>query len=223
MGAAFSVLADIAWPPDGERRLVAAAFWAPLLLPVAGALIGRSEITSLWSMPCWTLLPGLLLSSPAVTVRAIDTRRVLIAAAALPFVMLIVSPAIAIVAQRKGPPPASAQAALLAREVERLWHETTPQPLKFVGGDADLAYGVITYAPDEPRALPNLPPPAAAELARSGMVLVCFVEDGNCRRRAEASASGVAGSRTVVSDIARGFLGYLGKAQSYAIVLVPPR
>lgn len=219
----LKTFADMAWPADDERRLAAAAFWAPFLLPVAGALVDRSVITSLWSMSCWTLLPVLLMSPPALAVRAIDTRRILIAAAALPVVMLIASPAIAIITERKGPPPASAQAFLLAREIERLWHEMTPRPLKFVGGNTDLAYGVITYAPDEPRALPGLAPPPAAELAQDGMVLVCFVEDADCRRAAQVRASGLAGSRAVVSNIVRGFLGHLGKEQGYAIVLVPPR
>ncbi len=85
-------MTDMLWPADGERRLAAAAFWAPLLLPALGALAGGIEITSLWSMSAWTLLPVLLLSSPAVAIKEIDTRRILAAAVALPLVMLIASP-----------------------------------------------------------------------------------------------------------------------------------
>jgi 4-amino-4-deoxy-L-arabinose transferase-like glycosyltransferase len=218
-----AALAGMAWPADTERRLAASAFWAPLLLPVVGAVAGRTEITSLWSMPAWTLLPVLLLSPPAVTVREVDTRRLLIAAAAVPLVMLLAAPVIATIAQRQGPAPASAQAPLLAQQVESLWHQMTPQPLRFVGGETDLAYGVITYAPERPRALSDMPQPSAEALKQSGMVLVCFADDSGCRRAAEARASGVAGSRTIVSDITRGFLGYLGKPQRYTIVIVPPR
>lgn len=219
----IATLADMAWPADGDRRLAAAAFWAPLLLPVLGAVVTGAEITSLWSMPCWTLLPVLLLSPQAVSVREVDTRRILGLAVALPLVMLVAAPVIAPIAQRSGPPPASAQAALLAQQVESLWHQMTPQPLRFVGGDADLAYGVVTYAPERPRALPGLPQPDAADLRQSGMALVCFAEDGACRRAAEARASGIAGSRSVVSDIIRGFFGRPGEPRRYAIVLVPPR
>ena len=107
-----ATIADMVWPADAERRLAAAAFWAPLLLPALGALAGGIELTSLWSMSAWTLLPVLLLSSPAVTVKEIDTRRIIVGAVALPLVMLIASPVIAIVAQRNGPPPATAQANL---------------------------------------------------------------------------------------------------------------
>ncbi len=215
-----ATIADMIWPSDDDRRLAAAAFWAPLLLPAMAALASGTEITSLWSMSAWTLLPVLLLSSPAVTVRDVDLRRILAAAVAIPLVMLIASPVIAIVAQRNGPSSNSAQAALLAGEVERLWHETIPQPLRFVGGAGDLANGVAAYAADRPRVLTDMPAPDAAKLAHSGMAIVCFAEDAACRDR--ANALGLAGRR-VETAIVRNFLRFAGKPQRYTIVIVPPR
>jgi 4-amino-4-deoxy-L-arabinose transferase-like glycosyltransferase len=220
----LATLADMTWPRETEHKLAAASFWGPLLLPMLGAVVLRTEITSLWSMSAFTLLPVLLLSPQAVVARDIDTRRILSLAIALPVVMLIASPGIAYLTQLKGPPPASAQAPLLAAQVERLWRQATLfQPLRFVGGNQDLAYGVVTYAPDRPRALPDMPQPSADELARSGMVLVCFSEDTACKQKAAAQAAGKAGSQTVVSGIARGFFRHLGKLQSYTIVIVPPQ
>lgn len=218
-----AAFADMAWPADQERRLVAAAFWAPLLLPVIGALASGTEITSLWSMPAWTLLAVVLLSSPGVVVREIDTRRILGAAVALPLLLLIASPVIAVLAHRAGPAPAAAQARLLAGEIERAWRLTSPQPLRFVGGDADIAFGVIAYAADRPRALNDMPAPGAAELARSGMVLVCFAEDAGCRGDAAAKAAGVAGSRVIESTVVRNYLRQPGKPQRYTVTIVPPR
>src|SRR6185437_16187465 len=139
-----ATIADMIWPADCERKFVAAAFWGPSLLPVV------------------------LLSPPAVVVRQIDTHRILTGAVVLPLVMLMASPVIAIIAQRNGPPPATAQSNLLASEIDRRWHALTPQPLRFVGGDAGLVNGVISYAADRPRALADLPRPDTAELARSG-------------------------------------------------------
>ena len=215
-----ATMADMLWPADSERRLAAAAFWGPLLLPAAGALASGTEITSLWSMSAWTLLPVLLLSSPAVTIAATDTRRILVVAVAIPLAMLIAAPVIAVIAQRNGPPPTSAQANLLAGEVERLWYETTPLPLRFVGGAGDLADGVITYAADRPRALTDMPQTDVAELARSGMVIVCFAEDTACRDKANAQGST---GRRVETEIVRNFLRFPGKPQRYTIVIVPPR
>ena len=216
-----AVLADAAWPADEDRRLVAAAFWAPLLLPVVAAVAGKTEITSLWSMPAWTLLPVLLLSPAALTIRPIDTERLLGLAVAVPLVMLVASPAIAWFTRDKAP-PAEAQARLLAEEVDRDWRVLTPRPLRFVGGEADLAYGVVTWSADRPRALPGMPAPPAAELARDGMAIVCFAEDAGCKTGATALAGG-APSRVVESTIVRGFWGKLGRPQGYTIVLVPPR
>lgn len=211
---------DIIWPHDAERRFAAAAFWGPLLLPAVAAVAVSAEITSLWSMPAFALLPVLILSSPAVVVSEVVTRRVLLGAALLPVIMLIVSPLITIAAQRAGPAPASAQASLLAGEVERLWYQSTPQPLRFVRGDEDLAYGVATYAADRPRALTGMPKPPAAELARAGYVWLCFVEDAPCRDRAAARAPA---AKLVETRIVRNFLRFAGKPQGYAIYIVAPQ
>jgi 4-amino-4-deoxy-L-arabinose transferase-like glycosyltransferase len=214
-------LSDVVWPQETERRLVAAAFWGPLLLPVIMAVAGGAEITSLWSMPAFSLLPVLLLSSPATTIGEGDTRRILLGAAVLPIAMLVVSPLLTIAAQRAGPAPASAQASLLAGEVERLWHQTTPQPLRFIDGSEDLAYGVTTYAVERPRALIGMPVPPAAELARSGFVWLCFAEDVVCRSRAvEHDGAAV---KLVETQIVRNFLRIAGKPQRYAIYIVPPK
>jgi len=223
--AAFkpAMLADMAWPHERERRLAALAFWLPFLLPALGAILGRSEITSLWSMPAFTLLGVLLLSPQGVTVRAVDTQRLIVAAIVVPLAMLAASPVIALMAQRKGPPAASAQAALLAHQVEQVWRQMTPEPLRFVGGEADLAYGVVTYAVDRPRALTDMPPPDAAELGRAGAVYVCTAQDQGCRLKAAELAVKVPGSRTVESSILRAFLRTPGQAQRYTLILVPPQ
>jgi 4-amino-4-deoxy-L-arabinose transferase-like glycosyltransferase len=215
-----STIADMMWPSDAARRLAAAAFWVPFLLPVIGALASGTEITSLWSMPAWTLLPVLLLSSPAVTVSAADTRRILAAATVVPLIMLIAAPAIAIQVHRAGPQPAAAHARLLAMQIERAWHEATAQPLRFVGGDAEIAYGVIAYAGDRPRALPDMAPPSDLELAQSGMALVCFAEDTGCVHEAESRAPT---GRRIEAEILRNYWRMPGKPQRYTIVIVPPR
>lgn len=219
----LATLKDMLWPEDAKRRLAAAAFWGPFLLPAVGALASGTEITSLWSMSAWSLLPVLLLSSPRVTWRPLDTRRTLLIAAALPLVMLIASPAIAIMTRRDGPPAAGVQSHLLAVEVERLWHEAIPAPLRFVGGDGDTLLGVVAYAKDKPRALlAGLPEPSAELLRRSGMVLVCFTGDSPCLNET-ARRTGGAPSRTIQTAISQKSWGKVLPQRSYTIVIVPPR
>ena len=58
-----AALKDSAWPSDDRRRLAFLAFWAALLVPVLFAIAARLELTGLWSMASWSLLPVILLSS----------------------------------------------------------------------------------------------------------------------------------------------------------------
>jgi len=213
-----ATILDMLWPAERERRLAAAAFWAPLLLPAMIAPLARTDITSLWSMSALTLLPVLLLSPPAVAIGEACTRRILAAAAALPLVALIAAPIIAVAVQYAGPPPASAQARSLADEIERLWHARSPQPLRFVGGDIEIADAVAAYAADAPRVLPSEPP--ASGRAPSGFVLVCFASDSNCRVKM-AAYSGP--KEMIETEITRNFLRVPGRPQRYTILIVAPR
>lgn len=219
----LATLKDMLWPAETERRLAAAAFWGPFLLPAAGALLSGTEITSLWSMSAWTLLPVMLLSSPQVTWRPLDTRRVILIAAALPLVMIIISPGIALMNRKDGPPSATMQGPLLAVEVERLWHAQVPAPLRFVGGEGDIALGVVAYAKDRPRVLlSGLREPSADYLERSGMVLLCFTGDEACLNQIKVRAGATVNSITHTSVFQKSW----GKAlpmRSYTIIIVPPR
>jgi hypothetical protein len=218
-----ATLADMVWPADTERRLAAAAFWMPFLLPALGAVASGAEITSLWSMASWTLLAVLLLSSPLVTWRAIDTSRVVLMAVALPLALLLASPVIAIVTRPDGAPAVNGQTRLLATEVERVWHQATPQRLVYVGGDGDILLGVIAFAADKPRAmLPDLPAPGPDELKRCGIVLLCFTGDADCLRAAKLQI-GSAPSRTIQTDITQTVWGKVMPARRYTIIVVPPR
>jgi 4-amino-4-deoxy-L-arabinose transferase-like glycosyltransferase len=219
----LATLADMIWPAAPERRLAAGAFWAPFLLPAVAAVAAGIEITSLWSMSAWSLLPVMLLSSPDITLRRVDIRRLILMAAALPLVMLIAAPAIALMNRRDGPPPASAQSHLLAIEVERIWHQATPQPLAFVGGDGDILLGVVAYAADKPRAvLDGLAPPDAAALRRAGMVLLCFTGDQACLNEAKRAAGSAPSSSGQISITQKSW-GTLLPSRSYTVIVVPPQ
>jgi hypothetical protein len=127
---------------------------------------------------------------------------------------------IAIQVHRAGAVPAAAHASQLAAQIETAWHEATPLPLRFVGGDADISYGVAAAAADKPRALPGMRAPEDAQLAKAGMALVCFSEDLPCVHDAQTHAST---GRHIESEIVRDYLGMPGKPQRYSIVIVAPK
>ena len=236
-----AMIADMFWPNERERRLVAVAFWAPLLLPIAGALASSIDLTSLWSMSAWTLLPIILLSPPQLKISLSHLHGIAAVAVAGPFVMLIAAPAIALAIHLLGVNTGDSR--LLAAETERVWHELTPQPLRLVGCDA--AHEVITYAGDRPRALPARSyrgsigdqiyaeaywPPTSAqqsrisneELRQSGMALVCSEDAPNWLQAAASRAAQEPASRRIEVEITRKYLGIAARPRRYVIFIIPP-
>jgi hypothetical protein len=219
-----AALRDILFPATPERRFAAMAFWAPLLLPAAVAPLFGVELVSIWTICCFTLLPVLLLSSPLLVLSHAAVLRIVGTAIAFPIIMVLLSPLIARVIQEQGVNPVGAHAQPLTQAVDRIWHETTERPLRLVGGQPDLAFGVAFYAPDRPSAFPDLdrglaPWATPERIARDGIALVCAVADRGCVALIEKLAAGSPnGRRSEVTLDARRF----APSARYLIITVPP-
>jgi hypothetical protein len=216
----LATLADIIWPADHDRRLVAVVFWTTLLLPMVPALVWGVEIHGIWSMSSWTLLPVLLLSSSSVQISRSSVSWVVGVAAAFPLAMLVAAPGVALAFHESGIPPEQAHARLLAQQVEDAWHGATTKPLRYVGGN--LADGVLTYASSRPNLLPDLSLWQAKRVTEYGMVLVCLAQDINCIAASDEIAGHNPASRRYNTQLARTYLGISGKPQSYVFFIVPP-
>jgi hypothetical protein len=221
-----SALADTLSPSAPHRRLAALAFWMPLLLPALVAPFAGVELVSLWTMSAWTLLPVVLLSSPLLTITRADAIRVLAVAVAFPVVMTLAAPGIALAIHYAGVKPAAAHSRLLVNAVEHVWHQTTEQPLRLVGGDPDLAFGVAFYSAEQPSAFPDLdshlaPWVTPQRLDREGIALVCNTTDQRCVARATALAGGRGGRLEIT--LQRSYWGQLGDSARYLILTVPPQ
>jgi hypothetical protein len=202
------------------------------------------NLTSLWSMAGWTLLPILLLSPSAVKVRSIDLSRILAVAFSLPLVMVVAAPIIAVAIHYAGVSPAEADARLVAAKTESAWHQVTLQPLRFVG--CNLANAVVAYATDRPQALPprsfngdiadqvyadahnwprtpGEPVSIDAELTQSGLALVCSSDEANWVNAAAERAARGADSQRIDIEITRKFLDIPGRPHHYVIFIIPPR
>ncbi len=219
---------DALFPATPERRLAAMAFWAPLLVPAVVAPFAGLELVSLWTMSCWSLLPAVLLSSPLLTVTREAAVRIVGIAVGLPLLMVILSPAIAIVIHQLGVQTTLAHSRLLAQAVEQVWHDTTDKPLRLVGGQTDLAFGVAFYAAERPSTFPDfnrdLAPWITPErLAREGIALVCAAGEPGCVANAEAlAAKGPPGRRSEIT-LEQRYWGLRGDSVRYLILTVPPR
>jgi 4-amino-4-deoxy-L-arabinose transferase-like glycosyltransferase len=224
---------DMAWPAQPERRLAALAFWAVLLTPALVAPFTGVRLTSLWTMSAWTLLPVMLLSSPQVTISRRDALGILTLAAAFPVAMVAAAPAIGFAIHSSEPPPGTAQSSLLAEPVERVWRETTNQPLRLFGGYEEFTDAVPFYMPSQPFAVHVLDGVAVsqaleARIGRDGIALVCPTRSperpttGLCIDRAVARARCSLPGMQVEVEVFRRHLGVGGKRARYLIITIPP-
>jgi hypothetical protein len=224
---------DMAWPAQPERRLAALAFWAVLLTPALVAPFTGVRLTSLWTMSAWTLLPVMLLSSPLVMISRRDALGILTLAAAFPVAMVAAAPAIGFAIHSSEPPPGAAQSSVLAEPVERVWRETTDQPLRLFGGYEEFTDAVPFYMPSHPLAVHVLDGVAVsqaleARIGRDGIALVCPTRSperpttGLCVDRAVARARCSLPGVQVEIEVFRRHLGVGGKRARYLIITIPP-
>ena len=223
-----AAFADLAWPASLDRRLVAVAFWAPLLIPAVVATASGIEITSLWSMPMWALMPVVLLSSPRVTVPRAAAIRILATAVVAPLLFLAAAPVVAIVVHRQGLPNFATHYRLVAQAVERTWRETTDRPLRLIGSYNNLLYGTVFYFADRPSTLdvvsPYLMPwTDEARIARDGIALFCPANENPCLTALNERAARAPAARRAEVDIARTYFGVADQPMRYVIVTIPPR
>lgn len=221
-------IADTLWPGSPERRLVLVSFLMPLLLPAFVAVALKVEIVSLWAMGGMALLPVVLLSSPRVSVPKPDAVRVLALGIALPVLMTLAAPFIAIYIHRDGVPNYGTHYRLVAKAIEGAWRAETAKPLRFVGSYTNLVNGVVFYLNDKPSTLdimgPHVTPWAdAASVARDGIALACPEPELACMQALEARAKAAPNAKRSEVVISRTHAGVADRAVKYVIVIVPPQ
>jgi 4-amino-4-deoxy-L-arabinose transferase-like glycosyltransferase len=231
---------DMIWPAGPQRRLAALAFWATLLLPVVIAVFGGIELTSLWTMSAWTLLPVILLSSPLVAIGRHNAQHILALTIMFSLLMIAVAPAIGLAVHRADLLPGMTQTSVVAKAVERLWQQTTDRPMKVFAGIDEFTDGVAFYMRVHPRALhvlddpvtdrvDQLPPAIKQRIDREGIVLLCPVrthlppDAALCLKRADwIAAQFLAGQRSEL-ELSRRYLGFDGQPARYRIISIAPR
>jgi 4-amino-4-deoxy-L-arabinose transferase-like glycosyltransferase len=219
-------LYDILWPASPERRFAAILFWAPFAIAVSGALAAKLLITSLWTMSMFTLLPVVLLSSPALIMPRKACVRLLAIAIVFPIVIVLAAPAVAFFIHRNGVAHHASHYRLLAEAVERTWQSTERTPLTLVGSDLNLASGMAFYLWPRASTLDVLHwhrTHSIDPIKKQGIALVCASEERDCMKAADALASRLSDSRRTEVEIVRSYLGVVGKPERYSIITIPPQ
>ena len=229
-----AALVDTLLPRTPERRFVAVAFLATLVIPAVLAPVFKYDLNPIWTMPDFVLLPVLLVSSPAIAVSRRAVVAIVAFAVGLPPVMLVVAPAIALAAHLRGVDPSQAHAEQLAGQVEKLWRQTTDRPLHIVGGDFGIANMTAFYLPGQPSPFPVLEPETAPwvtpeRIARDGAVMVCnlYPDQHDCtivlKRAMDKAIDHNPPPRRLELTISRNYLGIPGKPERYLVMAAPPR
>jgi 4-amino-4-deoxy-L-arabinose transferase-like glycosyltransferase len=226
-GVSPRVLRDTWMPRDPDRRMAVQILVLPVLLPIAGAVLARSQIVSLWVMASMTLLPVVLLSSPEVAISRLAAQRIMGLALAFPLIAVIAAPGVALVIHRHGLKHDSAYYELLTREVEKDWRSATAAPLRLVGGANQLINGIAFYAADGPSTF-DVESPSSTPWAdeprwtREGVAWVCPVDDAVCVKAIEAYSAKAPDRRRTEVTLTRTFLGIPGPPHSYLVIVAPP-
>lgn len=229
-----AALADTLLPRTPERRFIAVAFWATLVIPAALAPVFKYDLNPIWTMSDFVLLPVVLLSSPALVVSRRAVVPIVAFAVALPPVMLAAAPVIALAAHLRGVDPPLAHAKQLAGQIEQQWRLTTDRPLRIVGGDFGIANMTAFYLPDQASAFPVLEPETAPwvtpdRIAREGAVMMCELPDqfNDCAPLINQAIDRVTAHnpprRRVEVTTTHSYLGIPGRPGRFLLIVVPPR
>jgi len=214
-------------PGEPDRRLMMLATAVVFLTPVVLALVLRTRLATLWTMPMWAMLPAALLSAPRLAVTRRAAAGVLVAALAVPCLAILASPVVAYVIHREGLPNYAAHYRLIAQAVDKAWRDTTDRPLRFFGSGTNIGNSTRFYLEDQPEMLdiidPRITPWAdEASIARGGIAMVCPVEQSHCVSALDARAQAPTARRSEVA-ISRRYLGSADAPVRYLILIIPPR
>jgi hypothetical protein len=167
------------------------------------------------------------LSSPQMTIARMHARRILALAIAMPIVAAALSPAIAIVIHRRGVPNYATHYRLVAQATEKVWHETTDQPLRLIGSSDNLLDGAVFYFPQRPSALeitnPGITPWIdEARIVREGIALFCPAGEARCVEAMNERAGRSPAGKRVEVTLSRIYWGTADTPMRYVIVTIPP-
>jgi hypothetical protein len=219
-----AAIRDMLLPAEADRRLMLVVTAVMLFAPIALALAMRTRLDALWTMPMWAMLPALLMSSRDLTVSRARAAGVLAAAAAVPLVAILISPAVAYAIHREGPANYASHYRLIAAAVDAAWRSTTKAPLRLFGSNTNIVNGAGFYLPGGPLRIDivgtvNTPWAGESRIAREGIAMVCPEAQAVCMEKLNARAAALPRHAATLS---RKFMGVADTPVRYVIAIVPP-
>jgi 4-amino-4-deoxy-L-arabinose transferase-like glycosyltransferase len=220
-------LADALWPVDPDRRMLVVLLAVMLLLPPFTAPLIGLEVSSLWTMSAWFLLPVVLLAPDSVILTRPRAVQVAALVAAITLAALAAAPVLAWRTHKTGTKEDRAYYRPLSEALAQQWRGITKQPLRIVLSTLDLSSAITFYHPDHPDSLPafdlhTAPWITAQRLRLEGWAAVCPSDDPGCIRNAELRRALDPNARRIEIEITPYYFGDAGKSKHYVVVLAPP-
>jgi 4-amino-4-deoxy-L-arabinose transferase-like glycosyltransferase len=217
------LLAETLWPADPDRRMLVVLLAGMLILPALSAPFLGVELTSLWTMQSWFLLPIVLLAPPAAAVPRSSAIVIAGSVVTVTVLALLAAPIVAWTRHIDGTKHGEAYYRAVSDEIMREWRRHTDRPLTIVMGD--LPEAVTFYSPDHPDAVPffglHLAPWVTPDrLKREGYVVLC--DQPGCIPEADRRAASEPNAIRRELELPRRYLGRQGPSARFVIVIVPP-
>jgi 4-amino-4-deoxy-L-arabinose transferase-like glycosyltransferase len=218
---------DALWPSDPRRRMLLVLLAAPLLLPIVTAPIAQVQVTSLWTMSAWFLLPIVLLAPSTISLPREAAVNIGIAVLAITVVSLAAAPALAWTYHLYGTKEGRSFYRLASAEITRLWRGEMGTRLSIVTGDQDFSAAAAFYSPDHPDYMPAFDLAAAPwitprRLEIEGWVAICRLDDVVCVEHSDRQVAGNSAARRLEIELTPSFLGYSGPSGRFVVILSPP-
>lgn len=216
------------WPPDRDARTLVVLLAVPLLLPALVAPFIGAELTPLWTMSGWFLLPVVLLRPSGVALPRIAAVRTAALVAVITIGALIAAPFLAWHYHVDGTKEGREYYRPVAAEITRAWHSAFGLPLKIVMGDLYLVSAATFYSPDHPDSVPNFvldasPWVTTQRIMNEGWAALCSAESQDCIDEAKRRAADKDGVSFVNYQTRSLYLGNAGKPGRFVFILVPPQ
>jgi hypothetical protein len=221
-------LAMALWPDDPDRRMLVLLLAVPLLLPMLTAPIIGVNLTSLWTMSAWFLLPIVLLAPEQITLTRVAAVRVAFGVAVTTAVVLLAAPVVAWSNYVRESNDGRAYYRVVSEELTRTWRSAMRQPLTIVSGDTSLAGAASFYSPDHPDSTPffawrDTPWVTDDRRMREGWASVCFAADRACLNSIASNSAGHSGVVRAEKEITASFFGASRATAKVIFVMVPPQ
>ena len=211
---------------DDRRVTIFGVTFFPFLLTVAGGLVLRVELSSVWALPMWFFIGASLLTFLGLDVGTNAVRRGLAIVFAFQVLILATSPLVALGMGLSKERVWTSPRKELAAYVSDTWHQRFGKPLRIVAGSKPYADSITFYSTDHPSLLIDFdyrisPWISAERLRTEGLAIVCLNTDQRCLTeidgqfggRGERITAQIKSRRSILSDPA---------PVEFVLVLIPP-